>query len=531
MFGFQSTVKSEVVQSRIGLPPSNRCGKLESMKYISTRGTSAPLSSKKAIIKGIADDNGLYVPSAFPFLGFDPFGHLSQPSYALRAINILRPFLTDFEERELQHDCQIAYGSNFDSPSTAPVRFLDEATAVLELWHGPTLAFKDMALQLMPHLITTAIRSEGGAHEVVILVATSGDTGKAALEGFANVEGVRIFVFYPHDGVSEMQRLQMVTQRGKNVGVCGVIGNFDDAQTGVKQIFSKRDINETLEGSRFRLSSANSINWGRLAPQIAYYFTVYEEMVLAGKVKRGDEINLCVPTGNFGNILAAYYATRCGLPVSKLICASNINKVLTDFIRTGVYDRRREFHKTESPSMDILISSNLERLIFELAGRNPEQVSKWMNQLTEEGIYRIPGSALDELRSLFYGGYADRDETSKAIRDAFEKLGYLLDPHSAVGFHVLQKYREETGDSKPAALASTASPFKFNRGVLEALGRETSGRDEFSLLRELSSMSGQPVPQRLAELQSLPETHRGVCTTQDMAKVLFKFLNINPTGL
>jgi threonine synthase len=383
-----------------------------------------------------------------------------------------------------------------------------------------------MALQLMPRLLTTAIRSEGGQYEVVVLVATSGDTGKAALEGFANVEGVRIFVFYPHEGVSEMQRLQMVTQRGKNVGVCGVIGNFDDAQSGVKQIFSNQEINEKLEDSQFRLSSANSINWGRLAPQVTYYFTVYEEMVLAGKVNRGDEINICVPTGNFGNILAAYYAVRCGLPVSKLICASNINKVLTDFIHTGIYDRRREFHKTESPSMDILISSNLERLVFELSGRNPGQISEWMNQLVKDGTYHIPRTTLDELQSLFYGGFADRDETSRAIKNAFEKHGYLLDPHSAVGFHVLQKYREETGDSKPVALASTASPFKFNRGVLEALGRETSGRDEFSLLRELSSVSGQPVPQKLAEIQSLPEIHRGVCERQDMAKVLFRFLGI-----
>jgi len=496
------------------------------MKYISTRGSSSPLTSKKAIIKGIADDSGLYVPSAFPFLGLDPFNHLSQPSYASRAVNILRPFLTDFKEEELLQDCQAAYGSSFDSPSTAPVRFLDEGTAVLELWHGPTLAFKDMALQLMPRLLTTAIRSEGGQYEVVVLVATSGDTGKAALEGFADVERVRIFVFYPHEGVSEMQRLQMVTQRGKNVGVCGVIGNFDDAQSGMKQIFSNREINEKVEGSQFRLSSANSINWGRLAPQVTYYFAVYEEMVLAGKAKRGDEINICVPTGNFGNILAAYYAVRCGLPVAKLICASNINKVLTDFIRTGIYDRRREFHKTESPSMDILISSNLERLVFELAGRDPGQVSEWMNQLVKDGVYRIPRGTLEELQSLFYAGFADHDETSRAIKNAFEKHGYLLDPHSAVGFDVLQKYREETGDSRPVALVSTASPFKFNRGVLEALGRETSGRDEFALLRELSSVSGQAVPRKLADLQSLPEIHCGVCQRQDMGKVLFRFLGI-----
>ena len=527
LHGYRRTVWLAYPESAGVVATQNRCDNVESMKYISTRGSSPPLTSKKAIIKGIADDSGLYVPSAFPFLGFDPFDQLELSSYALRAVNILRSFLSDFTEKELLRDCQTAYGSNFDSPSIAPVRFLDDRTAILELWHGPTLAFKDMALQLMPRLLTTAIRSEEEQCEVVILVATSGDTGKAALEGFANVEGVRIFVFYPHEGVSEMQRLQMVTQCGKNVGVCGVIGNFDDAQSGVKQIFSNQEINEKLASSQFRLSSANSINWGRLAPQVTYYFTAYEEMVLAGKAKRGDEINICVPTGNFGNILAAYYAVRCGLPVAKLICASNTNRVLTDFIRTGIYDRRREFHKTESPSMDILISSNLERLVFELAGRNPEQVSEWMNQLAKDGAYRIPRSTLDELQSLFYGGFADRDETSRAIKNAFEKHGYLLDPHSAVGFHVLQKYREETGDSMPVALASTASPFKFNRGVLEALGRETSGRDEFSLLRELSSVSGQPVPQKLAELQSLSEIHRGVCERQDMDKVLYRFLEMN----
>jgi threonine synthase len=383
-----------------------------------------------------------------------------------------------------------------------------------------------MALQLMPRLLTTAIQSDGGNYKVVILVATSGDTGKAALEGFADVEGVSIFVFYPHGGVSEIQRLQMVTQRGSNTGACAVIGNFDDAQTGVKKIFSDSAINHRLETSHFRLSSANSINWGRLAPQIAYYYTAYEEMVLSGKVTRGGKINICVPTGNFGNILAAYYAIRCGLPVSKLICASNINKVLTDFIRTGVYDRRREFLKTESPSMDILISSNLERLLFELVGRNPGEVSNWMSQLSTQGWYRIPKDALDQLQPLFYGGFADHKETSIAIGRAFKDYGYLMDPHSGVGYSVLRKYWKETGDTRPVVLASTASPFKFNRAVLEAIGRDTSDKDEFTLLQELSSLIGQPVPARLAELKSLPELHRGVCEKHEMANILYQFLEI-----
>jgi threonine synthase len=494
------------------------------MEYISTRGSAPSISSKKAIIKGIAEDNGLYVPGYFPALGNDPFSDVKEKSYAARATKILRAFLTDYTEAELSAACKEAYGGNFDSPETAPVRFLEDGVAVVELWHGPTLAFKDMALQVMPRLLTTAIRAESERYEVVILVATSGDTGKAALEGFADVEGVRIFVFYPHEGVSEMQRLQMVTQRGRNVGVCGVIGNFDDAQTGVKQIFSSSDVNDKLAAIHFRLSSANSINWGRLAPQIVYYFTGYEEMVRAGKVGRGQPINICVPTGNFGNILAAYYAIRCGLPVSKLICASNINKVLTDFIRTGVYDRRREFFKTESPSMDILISSNLERLLFELADRGPARVSDWMDRLANQGCYTIPENASEKLQTLFYGEFADHQETREGIKQAFERHGYLLDPHSAVGYWVLEKYRNETGDSTPVLLASTASPFKFNHAVLEALGRDTTGKDEFSLLGELSSLCNRPVPAKLIELKTLPEIHKSVCETREMAQILYKFL-------
>lgn len=497
------------------------------MEYLSTRGSPLAITSKKAMIKGIAEDNGLYVPSHFPNLGDAILKSPERESYASRAAKILRAFLTDFSPDELDAACRKAYSDNFDAPAVAPVQFLGDDVGVLELWHGPTLAFKDMALQLMPWLLKTAILSEKDPYRMVILVATSGDTGKAALEGFADVEGVSIFVFYPHEGISEIQRLQMVTQRGSNVGVCGVRGNFDDAQSGVKQIFSEPGINARLEKSHFRFSSANSINWGRLAPQIVYYFSAYEEMIAAKKIKRGQPIHVCVPTGNFGNILAAYYAFRCGLPVSKLICASNINKVLTDFIRSGIYDRRREFYKTESPSMDILISSNLERLLFELADRKAGSIPDWMNQLATQGRYQISHDALDRLQSLFYGGFADRAETSKAIKEAFQKHGYLLDPHSAVGYSVLQKYREETGDHTPAVLASTASPFKFNRAVLEAIGRDTSHKDEFSLLQELSSVVGQVVPAKLAELKSLREVHQGVCEKEGMAKIILKFLGMD----
>jgi threonine synthase len=384
-----------------------------------------------------------------------------------------------------------------------------------------------MALQLMPWLLRMAILSEEDPYKMAILVATSGDTGKAALEGFADVEGVSLFVFYPHEGISEIQRLQMVTQRGPNVGVCGVRGNFDDAQSGVKQMFSEPVINARLERSHFRFSSANSINWGRLAPQIVYYFSAYEDMIAAKKIKRGQPIHICVPTGNFGNIIAAYYAFKCGLPVSKLICASNINKVLTDFIRSGIYDRRREFYKTESPSMDILISSNLERLLFELADRKAGSILDWMGKLATQGWYQISPDAMDQLQSLFYGGFADRMDTSRSIKEAFEKYGYLMDPHSAVGYSVLQKYREEVGDMTPTVLASTASPFKFNRPVLEAIGRDTSNKDEFSLLQELSSIIGHAVPAKLAELKLLPEIHQGVCEKEEMAKVILKFLGID----
>jgi threonine synthase len=497
------------------------------MEYLSTRGSPLAIPSKKAMIKGIAEDNGLYVPFYFPHLGDGVLKSSEQESYVSRATKILRAFLTDFNPDELVAACCKAYSDNFDTPVVAPVQFLGDEVGVLELWHGPTLAFKDMALQLMPWLLKTAILSEKDPYKMVILVATSGDTGKAALEGFADVEGVSIFVFYPHEGISEIQRLQMVTQRGSNVGVCGVRGNFDDAQSGVKQIFSEPEINARLERSHFRFSSANSINWGRLAPQIVYYFSAYEDMIAAKKIKRGQPIHICVPTGNFGNILAAYYAFKCGLPVSKLICASNINKVLADFIRSGIYDRRREFYKTESPSMDILISSNLERLLFELADREAGSILDWMSQLATQGWYQISHDALDRLQSLFYGGFADRLDMSKSIKEAFEKYGYLMDPHSAVGYSVLQKFREETGDKTPTVLASTASPFKFNRAVLEAIGRDTSHKDEFSLLQELSSIIGHAVPAKLAELKFLPEIHQGVCEKEGMAKVILKFLGID----
>lgn len=495
------------------------------MHYISTRGWDIKKPAKKVIIQGLAEDGGLYVPATFPAFTVHPSSvHQESIPYASQAALILKSFLTDFSEPELNSACQQAYGEKFDHEAIVPIKLLDQKTAVLELWHGPTLAFKDLALQLMPRLLSLSLKEEDEKYELVILVATSGDTGKAALEGFADVPGMRIFVFYPQAGVSEIQRLQMVTQRGQNVGVCAVLGNFDDAQKGVKQIFSDAQINRELQKIYFRLSSANSINWGRLVPQIVYYFTGYQQLVRAGLITAGDPILICVPTGNFGNILAAYYAWQCGLPVSKLICASNRNKVLTDFMRLGIYDRRREFYRTESPSMDILISSNLERLLFELSGRNPELVRTWMKDLEIKGWYRLPDEKISYLQSWFYGGFADRQETLQAIQAVFNHHGYLIDPHTAVGYHVLRQYREETGDGTPALLAATASPFKFNVAVLEALGRETKDKDEFSLLHELSTLSGQPIPFKLAELQSLPEIHKDICRQEEMAAVIMHFL-------
>lgn len=495
------------------------------MEYISTRGADSLSSAKKVIIKGLAEDGGLYVPSAFPDLRpFFFYGGKKNSTYAAKAALILKFFLSDFSEDELTSACEEAYGEKFDHPAIVPVKFLGKDTGVLELWHGPTLAFKDLALQLLPRLLAHALKEEEAKYELVILVATSGDTGKAALEGFAEVAGVRLFVFYPFAGVSEIQRLQMVTQRGKNVGVCAVLGNFDDAQKGVKQIFSNTQFNKVLQKNNFRLSSANSINWGRLVPQIVYYFDGYQQMVEAGKISEGDPILISVPTGNFGNILAAYYAKQCGLPVAKLICASNRNKVLTDFIRQGIYDCRREFYRTESPSMDILISSNLERLLFELSGRKCQLVCTWMKDLEAQGWYRLSPEQISYLQSNFYGNYADRQETFQAIKEIFTQYGYLIDPHTAVGYSVLSKYREETGDGTPALFVATASPFKFNVAVLEALGRSTEGKDEFALLQELSDLSGQPIPLRLAELKTLPEIHKGICKQEEMAEVLWQFL-------
>ena len=498
------------------------------MRYLSTRGEAGGVSAAMAILGGLAPDGGLYVPEELPRLGPEELSGLAALAYPERAARLLSLFLTDYEEEELLRFARAAYGPDrFDDPAVTPLVSLDARTFALELWHGPTAAFKDLALQIMPHLLRAAVIKTGSRDEVVILVATSGDTGKAALEGFRDVPGTRIVVFYPAEGVSRVQELQMTTQEGANVAVVAVEGNFDDAQTGVKAIFTDPRLKEALAARGLRLSSANSINWGRLVPQIAYYVGAYLAMTKRGAVEDGRPINIAVPTGNFGNILAAYYAKRLGVPVARLICASNMNNVLTDFIRTGVYDRRRKFYSTISPSMDILISSNLERLLFLLADRDPAQVVRWMKELKETGRYALGQAALRRLQEEFWGGFADEEETKAAIGRVWREYGYLLDPHTAVGWQVLEEYRRRTNDPTPTVLAATASPFKFPAAVLEAIGGERpSVPDELALVEALAATSGRPVPACLRGLATRPIRHRRRCRPEEMREEVTEILGL-----
>ncbi|HPZ65662.1 MAG TPA: threonine synthase, partial [Bacillota bacterium] len=457
---------------------------------------------------------------------------LREGSYQERAALVLEPFLSDFSREEIDDCLRQAYRRDrFDHPAIAPLRRVSPDLWFLELWHGPTAAFKDMALQLLPHLLSRAARKCGEDLEIVILTATSGDTGKAALEGFKDVPGTRIIVFYPAKGVSEIQKRQMITQEGDNVHVIAVQGNFDDAQSGVKAIFNDGTLKITLAGLGYTLSSANSINWGRLAPQIVYYHSAYQELRAQGALEEGEKLNFVVPTGNFGNILAGYYAYRQGLPLGRLICASNRNHVLTDFFKTGVYDRRRPFYRTSSPSMDILISSNLERLLFELSGRQPKKVQRWMEQLAREGRYRIDLKTAAAIRKLFWGGFADEEKTAAAIRDTYRDYGYLVDPHTAVGKAVLDQYREATGDCRKAVILSTASPFKFNGSVCRALfgADAVRGKSEFELLEFLSRETGLPIPEGLNQLDKKPVRHRLTAADGEMMKkMLLMLLSFRP---
>ena len=490
------------------------------MDYFSTRGEAEHISSATAILKGLASDGGLFVPDSFPHLTIGEIEALVPLSYEERAVRILRLFLTDYTEDELRGCVERAYERTFDDVRRAPVRTVGDLE-VLELWHGPTSAFKDMALQLLPQLMSTARKKTGEQDTILILVATSGDTGKAALEGFADAEGIRIMVFYPNGGVSPVQRLQMVTQTGANVSVVAVRGNFDDAQRGVKEIFGDAAMAEELAALRTKLSSANSINWGRLVPQIVYYFSAYADLLEERKITAGDAVNFTVPTGNFGNILAGYYAKRMGLPVGKLVCASNANNVLTDFLQTGIYDRQRDFYQTLSPSMDILISSNLERLLYHLT-ENTAQVAAWMTELAASGKYDA-SRLLPALRENFWAAFADDAATEGEIRAVYERTSYTLDTHTAVAYRVAEDYRRATGDTRPMVVLSTASPYKFGASVLHALGEDTAGLDEFAQMARLKTRSGMEVPARLAALREASVLHKRICTKNDMCTEVLAF--------
>ena len=494
------------------------------MKYLSTRDRSVRLDAAEAIEIGLSRDGGLLTPCEIPQIDEAFLNSLVHVRYQERAAKVMALYLTDYTEAELLTFAENAYGpEKFDTDAVAPVRTLDETTHCLELWHGPTSAFKDMALQMLPQLLSAALRKTGEDKTVCILVATSGDTGKAAMEGFADVPQTKIMVFYPKDGVSRVQETQMVTQDGANVGVCAVVGNFDDAQAGVKRIFSDAAIRETLAQRGYFLSSANSINWGRILPQVVYYISAYCDLVRDGRIVMGDKVNFCVPTGNFGDILAAYYAKRMGLPVGKLICASNCNDVLTDFLRTGVYDRNRPFHTTMSPSMDILISSNLERLLFDLAGENDAEVRSYMDALAQSGRYEVSDAIKKALAEQYWGGFCDEAGTTAAIAKYYKDYGYLIDTHTAVAASVMEQYRAASGDKTPTVFVSTASPYKFCDSVLTAIGQTPAG-DGVELLDQLHDVTGTAVPRRLAALKGKARRFDLTCEKPGMDSVVLDFL-------
>ena len=496
------------------------------MKYTSTRDRTLSVTSAQAIVRGISAEGGLFVPETIPTLTREELNRLVQADYVERAVTVLSKFLTDMTLQEVADCAASAYtAERFRDPAIAPLRDMGDGVSLLELWHGPTCAFKDMALQILPHLMRVSAAKTAGGREIVILVATSGDTGKAALEGFRDAPATRILVFYPEQGVSPMQKLQMCTQEGQNVGVCAIRGNFDDAQSGVKTLFTDPAMQAELAAQNRMFSSANSINWGRLVPQIVYYVSAYCDLLRAGTLSMGEPMNVTVPTGNFGNILAAYYAKRMGLPVGKLICASNRNCVLTDFLRTGTYDRRREFYTTTSPSMDILISSNLERLLFELSGHDDALIRQLMESLRTEGTYTVPDTLMAALSELFAAGCCTDEEAAQTIRTVFEEKQILCDPHTAVGVKVYGEYRRATGDKTPTVIASTANPYKFSASVLAALGHEEEALDEFEKVEALSRLTKTTVPAPLASLRDKTPRFTQVCDKQDMPKAVRSLLD------
>ena len=491
--------------------------------YANTRDASEKVTASQAILNGLAKHGGLYVPTEIPKLDI-PVEELAKMSYQETAYAVMSRFLTDFTEEELKNCIDRAYDSKFDTPEIAPLVEADGAY-YLELFHGATIAFKDMALSILPHLLITAARKNEVKEDIVILTATSGDTGKAALAGFADVEGTKIIVFYPKNGVSPIQEKQMVTQKGDNTFVVGIHGNFDQAQTGVKQMFSDPEMKAELLQAGYRFSSANSINIGRLVPQIVYYVYAYARLLANGEIKAGEKINAVVPTGNFGNILAAFYAKNMGLPINKLICASNENKVLYDFFTTGEYDRNRDFVLTTSPSMDILISSNLERLIYRIAGNSAEKNSELMASLKETGKYEITADMKAQL-SDFYGNYATEAEDAATIKDLYETCGYVIDTHTAVAATVYNKYKADTKDETKTVIASTASPYKFTRSVMEAIDPKYASMGDFELVDKLSELAKVKVPNAIEEIRTAPVLHNTVCEVSEMTNEVKKFLGI-----
>lgn len=493
------------------------------LMYNSTRNKQETATASQAILKGLANDGGLFVPASIPALDKD-IAELADMSYQEVAYEVMKLYITDFTEEELKNCINRAYDSKFDTKEIVPLVKKDGAY-YLELFHGATIAFKDMALSILPHLLTTSAKKNNVKNEIVILTATSGDTGKAALAGFADVEGTSIIVFYPKNGVSPIQEKQMITQKGANTKVVGITGNFDDAQSGVKAMFNNKELAERMDKAGYQFSSANSINIGRLVPQIVYYVYAYSRLVKNGELKVGDKMNVVVPTGNFGNILAAYYAKNMGLPIDKLVCASNDNKVLYDFFQTGTYDKNREFILTTSPSMDILISSNLERLIYKIAGNDADKCADLMIALSTKGVYDITEDMKANL-SDFVGGYTDETKTAATIKAMYDKEGYIMDTHTAVASGVYKEYAEKSGDKTPTVIASTASPYKFTRSVMNAIDSKYDAMGDFELVDELCKLSGVKVPNAIEEIRTAPVLHNIVCDSDKMQDTVEKILGL-----
>ena len=492
--------------------------------YGSTRGGETGVTASQAVLKGLANDGGLYVPERIPTLDVT-MDELAGMTYQGTAYAVMKQFLTDYTEEELKYCISRAYDEKFDTEEIAPLAKAD-GMYFLELFHGKTIAFKDMALSILPYLMTTAAKKNHAKNEIVILTATSGDTGKAAMAGFADVPGTKIIVFYPKSGVSPIQEKQMVTQKGDNTYVIGIKGNFDDAQTGVKKMFSNKELAKVMNDNGFQFSSANSINIGRLVPQVVYYVKAYADLLKQGALKAGEPMNVVVPTGNFGNILASYYAKQMGIPIGKFVCASNKNKVLFDFFETGKYDRNREFYVTTSPSMDILISSNLERMIYRIAGNDAKQCAKFMAALTKDGEYVITDAMKAEL-SEFFGAFGSEEETAVKIKEVYDKEGYVMDTHTAVAAVAYDKYKAATGDDKtPTVIASTASPYKFTRSVMDAIDPAYDAEDDFELVDELNKVSKTAIPKAIEEIRTAPVLHDTVCETAAMEDEVKKILGI-----